>query len=260
MAAQALYRGGTLAFCPTVISSSLEVYHQALPALAEAIRNQPQPGAGQGSLLAGIHLEGPFISPEEGAVGAHPRQHVRAPSVTLFDELYALAGGQIALLTLAPELPGALELIRHACGRGVTVSIGHTLADAAAIRAAVAAGASLSTHLGNGCPNFIHRHHNPLWPQLAAPGLSAMLITDGHHLPAEFIATALAAKGSGRVIITSELIPGCRLPARRIYFLRHTCPPGTFRAPAQPGERQPGWQLGHPAGLYERPGRSRPAR
>jgi len=216
MTARVLYQHGTLAFCPTVISSSMEIYRQALPVLAEAIQNQPLPGAGQGSLLAGIHLEGPFISPEEGAVGAHPRQHVRGPSVTLFDELYALAGGQIALLTLAPELPGALELIRHACGREVTVSIGHTLANAAAIRAAIDAGASLSTHLGNGCPNFIHRHHNPLWPQLAAPELSAMLITDGHHLPAELVAVALAAKGPGRVIITSDSSPAAG------------CPPGEY--------------------------------
>lgn len=232
MTVKALYQRGTLAFCPTVISSPMEVYRQMLPVLAEAIRNQPLPGAGQGSLLAGIHLEGPFISPEEEAVGAHPRQHVRPPSTTLFDELYALAGGQIALLTLAPELSGALELIRYACGRGVTVSIGHTLADVAAIRGAIEAGASLSTHLGNGCPNFIHRHHNPLWPQLAAPELSAMLITDGHHLPAELIAVALASKGSGRVIITSDSSPaaGCP-PGEYTFFGTHALlePSGRLR-------------------------------
>jgi N-acetylglucosamine-6-phosphate deacetylase len=232
MTARALYRRGTLAFCPTVISSPMEVYRRGLPVLSEAIRNQPLPGVGQGSLLAGIHLEGPFISTEEGALGAHPRQHVQAASVSLFDELYDLAGGQIALLTLAPELPGVLELIRHACGRGVTVSIGHTLAGAAAIRAAIEAGASLSTHLGNGCPNFIHRHHNPLWPQLAASGLSAMLITDGHHLPAELIAVALAAKGPGRVIITSDSSPaaGCP-PGEYTFFGTHALlePSGRLR-------------------------------
>ena len=230
--AQALYLHGTLAFCPTVVTSPMEVYRQALPVLAEAIRAQSFSGSDRRSLLCGIHLEGPFISPEEGAVGAHARQHVQAPSLALFDELAGLAGGQIALLTLAPERPGALELIRHACAGGVTVSIGHTLAGAAAIQAAVDAGVTLSTHLGNGCPNYIHRHHNPLWPQLAAMGLSAMLITDRHHLPPELIVVALAAKGSGRVIITSDSSPaaGCP-PGEYTFFGTHALlePSGRLR-------------------------------
>jgi len=230
--ARALYQRGTLAFCPTVVTSPTQVYRQALPVLAEAIRAQSQTGDGKRSLLCGIHMEGPFISPEEGAVGAHPRQHVRSPSLALFDELYALAGGKIALLTLAPELPGAPALVRHARNIGVTVSIGHTLADAQAIKTAVDAGATLSTHLGNGCPNLIHRHHNPLWPQLAASGLSAMLITDGHHLPPELIAVALAAKGPGRVIVTSDSSPaaGCS-PGEYTFFGTHALlePSGRLR-------------------------------
>ena len=229
---RALYRRATLAFCPTVVTSPEQVYRQALPVLAQAIRAQMHSGSSGCSRLAGIHLEGPFISPEEGAVGAHPRQYVRAPSLAVFDELYALAGGHIALLTLAPELPGALDLIRHARACGVTVSIGHTLANADQIMAAVEAGASLSTHLGNGCPNYIHRHHNPLWPQLAAAGLSAMLITDGHHLPPELIAVALAAKGAGHVIVTSDASPaaGCP-PGEYTFFGTHALlePSGRLR-------------------------------
>jgi N-acetylglucosamine-6-phosphate deacetylase len=213
---RALYGRGTLAFCPTVITSPMPVYRQVLPLLAQAMQAQSQAASHRRSRLCGIHLEGPFISPEEGAVGAHPRQHVRAPSLAFFDELYALASGQITLLTLAPELPGALELIAHARASDVIVSIGHTLADAQQIKAAVEVGATLSTHLGNGCPNYIHRHHNPLWPQLAARGLSAMLITDGHHLPPELIAVALAAKGPGRVLITSDSSPAAG------------CPPGEY--------------------------------
>jgi len=230
--AQALYRRGTLAFCPTVVTSPIEVYRQTLPVLAEAIRAQARPDGEGRCLLFGIHLEGPFISTEEGAVGAHPRQYVRAPSLALFEELYALAGGQIVLLTLAPELPGAPNLIRHARAYGVTVSIGHTLADARAIQVAIDAGATLSTHLGNGCPNYIHRHHNPLWPQLAAPGVSAMLITDGHHLPPELIAVAVAAKGTGRVIVTSDSSPaaGCP-PGEYTFFGTHALlePSGRLR-------------------------------
>jgi N-acetylglucosamine-6-phosphate deacetylase len=203
----ALAQRGTLAFCPTVITSAVEVYRRVLPVLAEAVqRSAAWPGR-----LLGIHLEGPFISLEDGAIGVHPREFVQSPSIELFNELYDLAEGQVALLTLAPEIPGALDLIQHAVERGVVVSIGHTLADAHAIRAAIDAGASLSTHLGNGCPNYLHRHFNPLWPQLAAPELAAMIITDGHHLPPEVITTILAAKGPNRVIVTSDAAPaaGC---------------------------------------------------
>jgi N-acetylglucosamine-6-phosphate deacetylase len=197
---------GTLAYCPTVITSSMAVYRRVLPLLADAISG-PQ---GVCRLL-GIHLEGPFISSQEGAVGAHPREHVRLPSIELFEELYSLAAGQIRILTLAPEQPGALALIRRAVDFGIAVSIGHTLASSAEIRAAVDAGARLSTHLGNGCPNLLHRHQNPIWPQMASPELSAMLITDGHHLPSDLITVFLAAKGPQRTIVTSDAAPaaGC---------------------------------------------------
>ena len=215
-AARLLARRGTLGFCPTVITSPPETYRRVLPLLSEAICHPHQLNEEQKSTLFGIHLEGPFISPQEGAVGVHPRQYTHLPSIGLFDELYALSGGQVALLTLAPELPGALDLIQHASDLGVAVSIGHTLADAQTIRDAVNAGARLSTHLGNGCPNLIHRHYNPIWPQLAAPELTAMLITDGHHLPGEVIAAMLAAKGPEHVIVTSDSAPAAG------------CPPGEY--------------------------------
>lgn len=203
-AAAELARRGTLAFCPTVVTAAPQTYRHVLPLLAQAIRENPR--------LLGIHLEGPFISPEDGALGAHPREYVRAPDVALFDELYALADGKLAIITLAPERPGALEVIRRAVALGVVVSIGHTLADAPAVRAAVDAGARLSTHLGNGCPNLLHRHDNPIWPQLAAPELTAMLITDGHHLPPAVIASFIAAKGPARIIVTSDASPAAGLP------------------------------------------------
>lgn len=222
-AAAALMRRGTLAFCPTVITSSIHTYRAALPVLARAMSDP----AGKNCLL-GIHLEGPFISPVEGAVGVHPVRVVQLPSLSLFDELFRLAEGKVALLTLAPELPGALELVRHAVGLGVQVSIGHTLADEGAVRAAVDAGARFSTHLGNGCPNLLHRHHNPIWPQLASRELSAMLISDGHHLPPAVIAAFLAAKGAERVIITSDVSPvaGCAPGEYTIFGSRVLLEPG----------------------------------
>lgn len=202
------YERGTLAFCPTIITSDLAVYRHVLPLLARGMAEQ-SPGTAR---MVGLHLEGPFISPEDGAVGAHPREHTRLPSLAMFDELYTLAEGRIALLTLAPELPGAVELIRRAVELGVVVSIGHTLAGESEVRAAVEAGASLSTHLGNGVPNLLHRHHNPLWPQLAEPRLGAMLITDGHHLPPALIRAVLAAKGPEKVLVTSDAAPAAGLP------------------------------------------------
>lgn len=214
-AAGALAGRGTIAFCPTLITSPLEAYSKVLPVLARAIREQPRADC----RILGIHLEGPFISPEDGAVGAHPVQYVQTPSLPLLEELFELADGQVSLLTVAPERPGAAALIRRAVELGMTVSVGHTLADAAAVRAAVQAGARLSTHLGNGCPNLIHRHYNPIWPQLANPRLSAMLITDGHHLPPDMIAAMLAAKGPARVIVTSDAAPaaGCA-PGEYAFF------------------------------------------
>lgn len=223
--AGALSTRGTLAFCPTVITSAREVYRHALPALAKAIHSEELRRC-----LPGIHLEGPFLSPEDGARGVHPRAHIVAPDQAFLQEMWNLAEGTIRILTVAPEIPGALDLIEFAVNLGIVVAIGHTMADAAAIQAAVRAGASLSTHLGNGCPNYLHRHHNPIWPQLASPALTAMLITDGHHLPAEMIGAFLAAKTSRRVIVTSDASPAAG------------CPPGEYsffgsRVLLEPGGR-----------------------
>ncbi len=203
-AVRGLRQRGTRAFCPTVVSAAPQTYQRVLPVLAEAIGAEPG--------LLGIHLEGPFISPLDGARGAHPAAHIRPPTLAAFDHLYRLAQGKIRLLTLAPELPGALDLIRHAVALGVRVALGHTLATSREIWAAADAGAQLATHLGNGLPAHIPRHHNPLWPLLACPQLSAMLITDGHHLPADFVRVALAVKGPAGVIVTSDASPAAGLP------------------------------------------------
>jgi N-acetylglucosamine-6-phosphate deacetylase len=133
----ALFERGTEAFCPTVVTTSPAAYRSVLPLLARAAAKNASPGDKTQAAILGIHLEGPFISPEDGAVGVHPREYTRNPSLADFDELYSLADGRIVLLTLAPELPDALELIRHTVSLGVTVSLGHTLADSAIIHAAV---------------------------------------------------------------------------------------------------------------------------
>jgi N-acetylglucosamine-6-phosphate deacetylase len=173
-----LAQRGTVAFCPTVCTSSEASYARALPALARAFEEPDL-----SPHLLGIHLEGPFISPEDGARGAHPRQHVREPSVELWSRLRDLAGGRVCLVTVAPERPGAMELIGAVRESGAAVALGHHLGSGADVSRACDAGATASTHLGNGIPNHLPRHPNPIWDQLDEERLHAMLISDGHHVP-----------------------------------------------------------------------------
>ena len=197
-AADLLSERGTEKFLPTIITSSPETYETALPLLGTACAEDDR--------LPGIHMEGPFISPEDGAVGAHPKGHVREPSIEYFKKMQELAGGQIRLMTLAPEQPGALGLIEHLVANNVVVSVGHTAANSHQIEDACHAGATLATHLGNGISNQLNRTENAIWAILASP-LTVMLITDGFHLPSDFIKVVYAAKGAGKVILTSDAAP-----------------------------------------------------
>ena len=190
---------GTAAFCPTVVTGAPEMYSHCLPLIARA-RRDPEIGPH----LLGLHLEGPFISPEPGAVGVHARDFVVAPDIGEFDRLYDLAEGAVDILTLAPDQPGAVHLISYAVSKGVRVAMGHHNANNAQMEAALAAGASLATHVGNGIANMIHRHDNPLWWILAEDGLSGSFVTDGHHLPPALIKTGFRAKAASRFIVTSD--------------------------------------------------------
>lgn len=194
-----LMDSGTVAYCPTIVTGPMEMYRTNLAALARARRDPELAGH-----IPGIHLEGPFISPEPGACGAHQPQYVRAPSIEEFELFMEWSEDGISILTLAPERPGAIELIKHASGRGVVVSIGHHWSGIADMEKAVAAGAVCCTHLGNGIPNMMHRHDNPLWYQLSTDELWATFITDGHHLPPALIKTALRAKTLDRFIVISD--------------------------------------------------------
>lgn len=156
--------------------------------------------------IAGIHMEGPYLSPDEGPRGAHPREHIALPSVDDFRRRQEAADGRIRLVTLAPELPGAFALIEHLAAAGVRVAIGHTAAAPAQIAGAIAAGATLATHLGNGCADLLPRHPNAIWELLAADGVLASLIADGHHLPAATVKAMVRAKGPERTILITDAI------------------------------------------------------
>ena len=198
---------GTIAYCPTIITGNHETYKKNMAIIAKAMKDKEV-----GYHILGIHLEGPFISPEFGAVGAHPREYVIDPDPTIFDKFQEWAEGNIKILTVAPERPGCEKLIRHVTKQGVIVSIGHHMAKDSDLEMAVNAGAKLCTHVGNGIPNQIHRHDNPLWWQLSEDRVTCMFITDGHHLPADFIKVALRAKTPDRFIVTSDASPLAGMP------------------------------------------------
>jgi N-acetylglucosamine-6-phosphate deacetylase len=199
---------GTARLCPTLITAPLEQMRHGVRTIAAACEQDAE----LRGMVLGIHLEGPFLSPREGYRGAHPAEAIRAPDWSLFQELQEESGGRIVLLTLAPETPGAMELIERATGAGVTVALGHTAADRATIRRALQAGASLSTHLGNGIAAELARHPNPIWTQAAEDRLMASLIADGHHLDLDTLRVLARAKGPGRLILVSDASPLAGLP------------------------------------------------
>jgi len=181
---------------PTLITSSLD----AFCVNARVIANVSHPA------IAGIHMEGPYVSPDDGARGAHARAHVRPASVDDFERRQEAAGGRIVLVTLAPEVPGAMALVEHLVTAGVRVAIGHTMATPQQIAGAIAAGASLATHLGNGCPQMLPRHPNAIWELLAADAVFASVIVDGHHLPPATVKAMVRAKGTARTILVTDAI------------------------------------------------------
>jgi N-acetylglucosamine-6-phosphate deacetylase len=168
-----------------------------------------------GEAMDGFHVEGPHISPDDGPRGAHPRQWVRPPDVEEFHRWQEAARGCIRLVTLAPEWPQAPRYIEALTAAGIVISIGHTNATGAQIADAVSAGASMSTHLGNGAHQVLHRHPNYIWEQLAEDRLTASFIVDGIHLPASFLKTALRAKQLQRsVLVTDASSPAGTKPGR----------------------------------------------
>ena len=191
---------------PTLITSSFDQF----AASARVIGRMANPA------IAGIHMEGPYVSPDDGPRGAHPRAHVTPASLDDFDRRQGAAGGRIILVTLAPEVPGALPLIEHLVASGVRAAIGHTAATPRQIGDAVAAGATLATHLGNGCSQMLPRHPNAIWELLAADAIVASLIVDGHHLPPATVKAMVRAKGPGRTILVTDAVAAAG------------CAPGTY--------------------------------
>jgi len=214
-AGHALVQRGVDLFLPTLITSSMETYERNLGIACRALEMDGELAAH----IPGFHLEGPFLSPEPGAIGAHDPRWVHLPDCAAFDQLMAYAGGRVKLLTLAAEQPGADALARHAVSRGVAVSCGHQLAGAADLARVAEAGATALTHLGNGMPNMVNRHRNSVLAGLGETRLSIMFIPDGHHLPLEFLQMLSRLIPVSRLIATSDASPAAGLPPGRYHVL-----------------------------------------
>ncbi len=200
--------GGQLA---TLVTNSFEALRHGFATLRKACELDRCVA----DAIPGFHLEGPYISAEDGPRGAHPKAHVRRPDWDELQRLQDAAGGKIRLLTLAPERDGALQFIERLAKSGIVVAIGHTAASGQRIREAIAAGAKLSTHLGNGSHAMIPRHDNYIWEQLAADELWASFIPDGHHLPAPLVKCIVRMKTPARSIITCDASSLAGLPPGR---------------------------------------------
>ncbi len=209
-ACRQLCAAGTTAFLPTLITCPTDIYARNLPLMAKVMDRDEFKGR-----LLGIHLEGPFLSKQEGARGAHNPARMRRPDVDYLERLIDWADGKVRLLTLAAELDGAEALARYATSRGIAVSLGHQMAGADDLRRLVRAGATALTHLGNGVPLILPRHDNPIWAGLANDDLAATIIADGHHLPASLLKTIIRTKGPERCILVSDGSPLAGLPAGR---------------------------------------------
>jgi N-acetylglucosamine-6-phosphate deacetylase len=203
-----IHSTGTARFYPTVITGSPERMVDSLRNLARAKASLPG-----GAAMEGFHVEGPHICPDEGPRGAHPVECVRAPDVDEYRRWQDATGGLVRLVTLSPEWPGAPAYIEALVEDGVVVSIGHTKANSDQIQTAVRAGATMSTHIGNGAHGVMRRHPNYLWDQLAEDRLAAGLIVDGIHIGEAFLKVAIRAKGVTRsVLVTDASMPAMATP------------------------------------------------
>jgi N-acetylglucosamine-6-phosphate deacetylase len=198
---------GTSAYLATTVTAPLDATLRALDGLANEIAKLQEPGRAR---PLGIHLEGPFLSHQKR--GVQPAEHLLAPSIATFDRLIDAAHGHVRLMTIAPELPGAIELTAHATSRGVRVAVGHSNATAAETRAAIAAGAVSATHTFNAMRPLDHREPGILGTVLTDDYLFSELICDGIHTDPEIVRLWWKAKGPERSILVTDAMAAAGMP------------------------------------------------
>jgi N-acetylglucosamine-6-phosphate deacetylase len=198
---------GTGSFLATTVTAPLDATLRSLSGLAKLLAQPPKAGLAQ---PLGIHLEGPFLS--HAKRGVQPAEHLLAPNIATFDRLFEAAEGRIRLMTLAPELPGAVELTAHATARGVRVSLGHSNATTAETLVAIAAGAVSATHTFNAMRPLDHRAPGILGTVLTDDALFAELICDGVHVAPEMVKLWWRAKGPERAILVTDALSAAGMP------------------------------------------------
>jgi N-acetylglucosamine-6-phosphate deacetylase len=218
----------------TLITDRISALCKKLERIERIRRKYPDVAA----TVAGYHIEGPYLLACPGYSGAHDARLMGLPKVMEFEQLWDASGGNIRLFTLAPELPGSAEFIRHVVRRGVRVAIGHSDADDRSIDEAIAAGLSLCTHLGNGVPNQVHRHQNVIQRLLARDELFAAFIPDGIHLPPHVLQNFVRAKLPERVFFTTDGMAAAGAPPGSYRLGKLTMqvgPDGIVRQPGHEG-------------------------
>jgi N-acetylglucosamine-6-phosphate deacetylase len=200
---------GTANYLATTVTAPMDVTLKSLSELARRVE-EAQSDSWQGARPLGIHLEGPFLS--HAKRGVHPPDLLLAPEIATFQKLYDAAEGKIRLMTLAPELPGAVELATYATSLGVRVSVGHSNATAAETRAAIAAGATSATHTFNAMRALDHREPGILGAVLSTDSLYAELICDGIHVDPSLVKVWYRAKGKHRGILVTDAMMAAGMP------------------------------------------------
>ena len=227
-----LEQDGTAGYLPTFVTGDPEMVVANMRVLVEACRKN----ALCGKNIIGVHLEGPFISDRPGAVGTHPVEWVRPPSLELFGRYQDAGEGLVKLVTVAAEVPGMPEFVRAVSRSGVAVSLGHQMAARPdEVEPCIAAGAKAFTHLGNGIPNLVPRHDNVMFTALADDRTTVMFIPDGHHLPDAVLKVFARAVPAKRLVAVSD----AQYPAGM--------PPGDYRVCGANARLEPDGLLWNPA-------------
>ncbi len=208
---------GATGYFPTTVAAPLDSTCAALERLAEAIEKDesrpPTNGGGVQARPLGIHLEGPFLSHKRR--GVHPPEYLVAPTVEIFDRLWQAAHGHVRMMTIAPEIPGAMETIAEAARRQVCVSIGHSDAEMTVAQSAVDAGARHATHTFNAMRPLDHRDPGIIAEVLSDDRMSADIIVDGIHVSPPVVKIFLRAKGIERAVLITDSISATGMPDGR---------------------------------------------
>ena len=212
---RALARVGVTSVVPTLITAPADQLLASLATIAQA-RNSASDIA---HAIPYVHVEGPFLSDQDGPRGVHDARHIRPPDAAEVSGWQRASRGLVGMVTISPHWPDSAAFIRAVTGLGIQVAIGHTHATSEQVHQAVAAGATVSTHLGNGAHATLPRHPNYVWAQLADDDLRVGLIADGHHLPADTFKAMVRAVGLDRAHLVSDATALAGMP------------PGRYRTP-----------------------------